>query len=108
MADPLERYVELLQAGDAHGVAALFAEDGVFYDAAPVKLGLEPISVQGRANLEAFFEQTFQRGGMKVSNIAVNNNAMRYDVTVGKFSLLCLGVAAVEKGLIKEYRVVAA
>ena len=108
MADVLERYIGLLQAGDAAGIAALFAQDGVFYDAAPAKLGLEPISVQGRANLEAFFSKTFQSGGMKVGNVAVNNNAVRYDVTVGEFTLLCLGVAYMEDGLIKEYRVVAA
>lgn len=108
MADPLERYVELLQAGDACSIAALFAEDGEFYDGAPAKLGLDPIAVRGRANIEAFFRQTFHSGGMKVSNMAINDGAMRYDVTVGKRMLLCLGVASVENGLIISYRVVAA
>ena len=107
MAGLLERYVQFLQTGDAQSIARLFAEDGEFYDGAPVKLGLEPIAVQGRANIEAFFKQTFQRGGMKVGNIAINGNAMRYDVTVGEWLLLCLGVATEENGLIKLYRVVA-
>jgi len=108
MASLLERYVHFLQKGDAESIAALFAEDGEFYDGAPVKLGMEPIVVKGRANIETFFKQTFQRGGMKVSNIAINDNAMRYDVTVGEWLLLCLGVAKEEGGLIKSYRVVAA
>lgn len=108
MAALLEQYSQLLQTGDAVSIAALFAEDGEFYDDAPAKLGLEPIIVKGRANIENFFKQTFQRGGMKVSNIAINQNAIRYDVSVGKFSLLCLGVATEDKGLIKQYRVVAA
>lgn len=108
MAGLLERYSQLLQTGDAHSIAALFAEDGEFYDDAPVRLGLEPIVVRGRDNIETFFKQTFQRGGMEVSNIAINQNAIRYDVSVGKLLLLCLGLAREENGLIKEYRVVAA
>ncbi len=108
MASLLERYSQLLQMGDARSIAALFAEEGGFHDDAPLKLGFEPIAVQGRANIEDFFKETFKRGGMKVSNIAINGNAIRYDVAVGKFLLLCLGVATEENGLIKAYRVVAA
>jgi len=103
----LETYVQCLKAGDALRIAALFAEDGEFYDEAPAKLGFDPIAVNGRRNIEEFYRKTFKHGGMNVSNIGINGNAMRYDVTVGKTVLLCLGVVTEEKGLIRQYRVIA-
>jgi len=103
----LETYSQCLKAGDAARIAALFAEDAEFHDEAPAKLGLDPIVVKGHDNIEEFFRQTFKHGGMNVSNVGINGNAMRYDVAVGKTMFLCLGVAKEEKGLIKHYRVVA-
>ena len=103
----LETYVQSLKAGDAPRIAALFAEDAVFHDEAPAKMGFDPIIVKGHQNIEEFYRKTFKRGGMSVSNVGINGNAMRYDVVVGKISLLCLGVVSEEKGLIKEYRVIA-
>ncbi|MDM7999352.1 MAG: nuclear transport factor 2 family protein [Dehalococcoidia bacterium] len=103
----LATYVQCLKAGNASEIAALFAEDAVFHDEAPAKFGLDPILVKGQKNIESFFRQTFKNGGMKVNNVGINGNAMRYDVTVGKTVLLCLGVAKVENSLIKEYRVIA-
>jgi len=103
----LETYVQCLKAGDALRIAALFAEDAVFHDEAPAKMGFEPIIVKGHQNIEEFYRKTFKRGGMSVSNVGINGNSMRYDVVVGKISLLCLGVVTEEKGLIKEYRVIA-
>lgn len=103
----LGTYVGCLKAGDASQIAALFAEDAVFHDEAPAKFGLDPILVKGQKNIEGFFQQTFKRGGMTVNNIGINGNAMRYDVTVGKTVLLCLGVAKVQDGLIREYHVIA-
>ncbi len=103
----LETYSQCLKAGDGVGMGTLFAEDAEFYDEAPAKVGLDPIMVKGRRNIEEFFKQTFKHGGMNVSNIGINGNAMRYDVAVGKIALLCLGVVTVEKGLIKQYQVIA-
>jgi len=103
----LEKYSQYLKTGDASAVAALFVKDGEFYDDAPSKLGLKPISFKGREKIEAFFRQTFKGGGLNVSNVAINGNAMRYDVVVGEVVLLCLGVLKEENSLIKEYRVVA-
>jgi hypothetical protein len=103
----LEKYSQYLKAGDAKGVAALFGEDGEFYDDAPTALGFQAINVKGRRNVEEFFRETFKRGGLPLANVAINGNAMRYDVTVGKTVLLCLGLLTEEKGLIKTYRVVA-
>ena len=103
----LETYSQCLKAGDVVRIGALFAEDAEFNDDAPAKVGLDSIRVSGRRNIEEFFKQTFKHGGMNVSNIGINGNAMRYDVAVGKIMLLCLGVAKEEKGLIKEYRVIA-
>lgn len=107
MATLLDKYRQGLKDGDAEGVAALFAEDGGFRDDAPTALGLQAITVQGRTNIENFFRETFKRGGLDVRNVAINGNAMRYDVYVGKTVLLCLGVLKEEGGLIKEYNVVA-
>ncbi len=103
----LQTYSQALKAGDAAAMAALFAEDGRFHDEAPVKLGLDAIVVSGRPNIEEFFRRTFKGGGMDVGNVGINGNAMRYDVGVGKITLLCLGVVREEKGLIQEYRVIA-
>jgi hypothetical protein len=103
----LDTYSQCLKAGDGTKIGALFAEDAEFYDEAPVKAGLDPIRVSGRRNIEEFFKQTFKHGGMNVSNVGINGNAMRYDVAVGKMVLLCLGVVTEEKGLIKQYRVIA-
>ena len=107
VATILEKYSQCLKAGDATGMASLFAEDGQFYDDAPSALGLQAISVKGRGDIENFFRETFKRGGLDVAKVAINGNAMRYDVAVGKTVLLCLGVLKEENGLIKEYRVVA-
>jgi hypothetical protein len=103
----LETYVQALKAGDASRIAALFAEDAIFHDEAPVKVGFDPIIVRGHQNIEEFYRKTFKHGGMNVSNVGINGNSMRYDVTVGKTVLLCLGVVTEEKGLIKQYRVIA-
>ena len=103
----LETYVQSLKDGDASRIAALFAEDAVFHDEAPAKMGFAPIIVRGHGNIKEFYAKTFKRGGMNVSNVGINGNAMRYDVAVGKVSLLCLGVVTEEKGLIKQYRVIA-
>lgn len=107
MATLLEKYRQCLKEGDAPGMSALFAEDGKFHDDAPAALGLQAIRVEGRREIENFFRETFKRGGLDVRNVAINGNAMRYDVSVGKTMLLCLGVLKEENGLIKEYRVVA-
>jgi hypothetical protein len=103
----LETYSQCLKAGDATRIGALFAQDAGFHDEAPAKLGLDPIIVKGRQNIEEFFKQTFKHGGMNVCNIGIKGNSMRYDVTVGKIVLLCLGVVKEEKGLIKQYQVIA-
>jgi hypothetical protein len=103
----LETYSQCLKAGDGVRMGALFAEDAEFYDEAPAKVGLDSIRVRGRLNIEEFFKKTFMHGGMNVSNVGINGNAMRYDVAVGKIVLLCLGVVTEEKGLIKQYRVIA-
>ena len=102
----LHTYIEILQKGDAAAMTSLFTEDGIFYDEAPVKLGGEVIDLKGRDQVRAFFEQTFARGGLEVSNVAINGSAVRYDVRIGKTMLLALGVVTEENRLIKEYRVV--
>ena len=103
----LQDYRECVEKGDAGRMASLFAAEGHFYDEAPTKLGGEPISLKGRENLEAFFKQIFGQGGLGVSNVAINGNAIRYDIEVGGMVLLCLGVMQEENNLIKEYRVTA-
>ncbi len=103
----LETYSQCLKAGDAVRVASLFAEDAEFLDEAPAKHGLDPIMVKGRKNIEDFFRKTFKHGGLNVSNVGINGYAMRYDVAVGNVVHLCLGVVKEERGLIKQYKVIA-
>ena len=80
----LETYSQCLKAGDGARIATLFTEDAEFHDEAPAKMGIEPIVVKGRDNIEKFFRRTFERGGLNVSNVGTNGNAMRYDVAVGR------------------------
>lgn len=104
----LQSYSEYLKTGNIGSMASLFAEDGHFYDEAPAKLGLQAISLEGRSNIEAFFTGVFKQGGLDITNVAINGNAMRYDVKIGDTVLLALGVVKEENGLIKEYIVTVA
>ncbi|MFX0139545.1 MAG: nuclear transport factor 2 family protein [Candidatus Hodarchaeota archaeon] len=99
----LQTYSECLKKGDAEKIASLFTEDAIFNDAGPTKLGQKTINLKGRKKIEALFKILLARGGFKVSNIGINNNAMRYDVEIGGTSFLALGVMKVENNLIKEY-----
>ena len=103
----LQDYCDCVKAGNATKMASLFAEDGHFYDEAPSKVGGQPISMKGRENIESFFKQIFGQSGLNVANVAINGNAIRYDVEVGGVVLLCLGVMTKENDLIKEYKVTA-
>jgi len=102
----LESYIECLKAGDAGRMASLFAQDAEFYDDVPVSRGRPPTILKGRDNIEAFFKQTFNQGGLPVDNVAINDNAMRYDIVVRGMPILALSVMKEENNLIKEYRVV--
>ena len=102
----LERYIEYVKMGDGSKLASLFTEDGEFYDDGFTKMGLEPVSLKGRDNLEPFFKGLFAQGGLNVSNVAINGNAMRYDITHEDMVFMALGVVVKEENnLIKEYRV---
>ena len=101
----LEKYAEYVRLGDASGLAALFAEDAEFYDDGFTRLGLEPVSLKGRGNIEAFLQGLFAQGGLNISNVAINQNAMRYDITHEDMVFRALGVMKEENNQIKEYRV---
>ncbi len=55
----LQRYVDYLRVGDAGKFASLFTEDAEFYDDGFTKVGLEPVSLKGRDNIEAFIKGLF-------------------------------------------------
>lgn len=103
----LQRYVDYLRAGDAGKFASLFTEDAEFYDDGFTKVGLEPVSLKGRDNIEAFIKGLFSQaqGSLNVVNVAINGNAIRYDIKHGDMVFLALGVTKEENDLIKEYRV---
>jgi len=106
MKNLLQIYCECARQGDATKLASLFTEDGEFYDEGFTKVGLEPVSLKGRDNIEAFLKQLFSQGGLNISNVAILGNAMRYDITHEDMVFRALGVIMKEeKGLIKEYRV---
>ncbi len=107
MVNLLQAYAESLQTGDADRMASLFTEDAHFYDEAPTKVGMEPIDLKGKENLQDFFKQILANGGLNVVNVAVVGNAMRYDILIGDQAMLCLGAMTEENNLIKEYRVTA-
>jgi hypothetical protein len=106
MTNLLKSYAECIKSGDAVSIAALFAEDAQFNDQAPVKIGMQAINTQGRKNIEAFFRNVFQGGGLDISNVAVNGSAVRYDLKFGDQIILCLGVAEVKNNLIQKYKVI--
>ena len=103
----LESYADCVKAGDAEKMVSLFCEDAHFHDEAPTKVGMDPIDVTGKENLAAMFKQIFANGGLNVINVTVCDCAMRYDIDLGGIAMLCLGVMTEEKGLIKQYKVVA-
>ena len=107
MTNLLKSYAECVKSGDAGGIAVLFTEDAQFNDEAPVKIGMQSIILQGRKNIEAFFRNAFQGGGLDVSNVAINGSAIRYDLKFGDRILLCLAVAEVKNNLIQKYKVIA-
>jgi len=102
----LQTYSECVRQGDASRLASLFTKDGEFYDDGFTKVGMEPVSLKGRDNIEAFMKGLFQQGGLNITNVAILGNAMRYDITHEDMVFRALGVIVKEeKGLIKEYRV---
>jgi len=103
----LQKYADYLKAGDASRVSSLFTEDAEFYDDGFTKVGLEPVSLKGRDNIEAFIKGLFSQaqGGLDVINVAILGNAIRYDIKHGDMVFLALGVMKEENNLIKEYRV---
>ena len=106
--DLLNRYLEHLAAGDAEKVSLLFSEDCIFYDEGPMKINMDPVTIEGREGIRTFFQQIFStQGPIKSFNVSINGNAMRYDVTVGDMKIMALGLLKEDKGLIKEYRITA-
>ena len=102
----LEKYLEYLKVGDAGGMASLFTEDAFFYDAGPAKMGMDPISIKGRENIKAFFEQVFSsQGPVPASNVVINGNAMRYDIELMGRAFSSLSVLEEENGLIADLKV---
>ena len=101
-----EKYIECLKKVDAAGMASLFAEDAFFYDAGPAKMGMDPISIRGRENIKAFFEQVFSsQGPVQASNVLINGNAMRYDIELMGRAFSALSVLEEENGLILELKI---
>lgn len=102
----LQTYSECVRQGDAGRLASLFTKDGEFYDDGFTKVGMEPVSLKGRDNIETFMKGLFQQGGLNISNVAILGNAMRYDITHEDMVFRALGIIVKEeKGLMKEYRV---
>ncbi|MCP4683512.1 MAG: hypothetical protein GY864_14370 [Desulfobacterales bacterium] len=101
----LEKYVEYARIGDAKKIASLFAEDAVFYDEGPTKVGRPVISLKGQTAIEAMFTEVFKSGGFNIVNVAINGSAMRYDVKYGDTDILLLGVITEENGLIGSYEI---
>jgi hypothetical protein len=104
----LEAYVAGVREGDADKVAAVFAEDGVFYDEAPTTLGMDAIDLKGREAILANFRALLANGGLVLDDVAFNGRAMRYDVVMGPaMKIRCLGVYTERDGLIARYDVTA-
>ncbi|MFC1944578.1 hypothetical protein ACFLX5_03690 [Chloroflexota bacterium] len=103
----LNSYIECLKTGDASRIKALFTKDAELIDDALISLGKDPIHMRGRDSIEVFFRNILKRGGLDVSNVAINGNAMRYYLNAGRRVMQCIGVVKKKNGLIQEYRVVA-
>lgn len=101
----LQTYCECLKTGDVKKLTSLFTEDAIFDDDGPTKFGQKPIFLKGRDKIEALFKMLLARGGLQISNIGINGNAMRYDVKFEDSVVLALGVMKEKDNLIKEYKV---
>jgi len=100
----LEAYITGLREGDAEKIGSVFADDALFHDDAPRTVGMDPIILRGRAAIVENFAKLTAAGGLKIENVAFNDNAMRYDiVTSPELSIRCLGVYQQRDGEIVEY-----
>lgn len=97
----LERYAMLLES-DPASISELFAHDGYFYDGGMKVIGREKCYLAGRAEIHANFARTENKVNATVSNIRVNGQAMRYDVTAMGRVFKALAVAVINNDLIQS------
>ena len=101
----LKKCVEYAREGNAQKIASIFSEDADFHDEGPTALGQKAIIIKGRETIRGIFEKIFKTGGLDISDVATNGNAMRYDVTIAGTKIRALGVMEEENGLISSYRI---
>lgn len=98
----LERYAHHLEHSP-ETVAELFASDGYFYDGGMKLIGRDKCHFAGREEIHANFTQS-GRIPVKVANILINANAMRYNVLFKDVWIEALGVAVVNsEGLLQSF-----
>jgi hypothetical protein len=87
LPDVIERYHEMLEAGDAAGILEEFDVDGVLREPAD-----EGESHRGKAELLRFFDRVFERGGMSVERCSLTDDgtscALEYNMTAWGSALL--------------------
>ncbi len=99
----LEDYVARMNAKDAKGISALFAEDCKFSDGGGRPFGYPDINVDGREGVYNLFEGILTENDVKATVVKLNPSSMEYDVDFSGTIMPCIGMATVKDGLITEY-----
>jgi len=105
----LKKYGEVFNKNDAKAFMELFADDCVFYDAAPTAVGMDPIYIRGKAGIYMMFNMYFHAMRIEATVKSIDGNVMEYDIgypDLGMPPVLCRGeLIEEEDGKIVRYHV---
>lgn len=100
----LEEYVKKMNAKDAKGIAALFAEECLFNDGGGRPWGFDDIVTNSSKGVYDVFANVLTNNEVIATIIKLNPASMEYDVQFGDILMPCVGTVTVNKeGLIQEY-----
>ena len=100
-----DKYVAALNKGDIEEIVALFDENVYFSDwGARVIGGRKPLVANNKDELRGIYTKAFAGGPPVVTLVKQSQFSMEYDVTLGKFTMPCIGCAGFgADGLVTEY-----
>lgn len=82
----LEQYIERMQQGDPVALADLFNKDGVLHDSSLIKIGKDPLHLEGKMAVEMMFHHKFgfNGGPFKITSVKyISDNTVWYFIVYG-------------------------